>query len=741
MAKKKVHQFYLKVIKWLWMGFLIFILLIPMFFFMVRINPFNLFGGLPSLRELENPDPDLASVIFSSDGAILGKYFSYNRNPVDYEELSPYLVQALVATEDRRYYSHSGIDMIGLMRAFVNSFVLQRNREGGSTITQQLAKMLWEMRSEKYEGHLSNVRFLHPLLIKTKEWLVAIQIERSYTKNEIISMYFNTMPFGNNTFGVRVAARSYFDKLPSELDIHEAALLVGVVNGPSFFNPLRHPERAQRRRDWVIRQMYKNDFISREDYQIGIENELGLNFTRENHVEGMATYFRSELKEELKIWAREKGIDLDRDGLKIYTSIDSRMQKYAEEAVKSHMTWLQKAFNSAWSRSNPWDRFGGDDYIQRAWKNSQHYVGLADRYGKNADSLDIVARTPKLMKVFSWEGEKDTIMSPLDSIRYFKKILHTGFVAMDPHSGQIKAWVGGNDSKYFKYDHVKRGKNQPGSTFKPILYATAIENGYSPCYPVKDAPATYPNPGSNPPYWTPENATDKYNGQTMTLRQAQARSINRIAAFMINRVGVDNVIEMAQRLGISSQLSPVMSLSLGSSDVTLLEMVGAYSVFVNDGSWIEPHALIRIEDQFGNILYQATPRSKDAISEETAYTMLYMLKGLVEEEGGTGASLDPFLKLDNELGGKTGTTSDYADGWFMGVTEDLVAGVWVGGDDRAIRFPSFRYGQGSVMAMPIWGKFMRKVYEDSRLNIEKKPFKQPQKPLPFELDCSKYSGI
>jgi penicillin-binding protein 1A len=714
MASKAVQNYYINVVKWLWKGFLIIVILIPLFFLSVKINLFNLYGGLPSLRDLENPDPDIASVILSADGDILGKYAIYNRSPVDYEELSPYLVQGLVATEDRRYYSHSGIDLVGLMRAFINSFVLQRNREGGSTITQQLAKMLWETRSERYEGYLSENKYLNHLIIKTKEWLVAIQIERSYTKNEIISMYFNTMPFGNNTFGVRVAALTYFNKLPSELDIHEAALLVGIVNGPSLFNPIRHPERATRRRNWVIRQLYTNNYINRELYENNLAKDLSLNITREDHTEGMATYFRAVLREELRPWARTNGINLDRDGVKIYTSIDSRIQKHAEDAVKKHMAWLQEAFNREWNNSNPWDSFGGDEYVDRVWKRSGHYLNLIKKYGMNSDSLEIMAREPQRMRVFTWSGEKDTIMTPLDSIKHYKKMLQTGFMAMEPHSGQIKAWVGGIDIRHFQYDHVKMGKNQPGSTFKPILYATAVENGYSPCFPLKDAPVTYPNPGGSPPFWTPENSSEKYNGETMTMRQALARSINRIAASMIQRVGIDNVVDMAQRLGISSALTPVMSLSLGSSDVSLMEMVGAYSVFVNDGVWIEPHALLRIEDKYGNILYEASPKSRDAISDETAYTMLYMLRGLVEEEGGTGQGLDPFLRQDNEIGGKTGTTSDHADGWFIGVTEDLVAGAWVGGDDRAIRFKNIQHGQGAVMAMPIWEKFMINVYKDSR---------------------------
>lgn len=727
-----------KIVKWLWLGLLVLVVSIPLFFFAVQLNVFNLFGGMPGLRELENPDPDIASVIYSSDGAPLGKYFSFNRNPVDYGELSPYLVQALIATEDRRYYNHSGIDFKGLIRAFINSFVLQSNREGGSTITQQLAKMLWETRSERYEGHLSQVRWLSPLFIKTKEWLMAIRIERSYTKDEILGMYFNTMPFGNNTFGVRVASRAYFNKLPHELDIHEAALLVGIVNGPSLFNPLRNPERALRRRNWVIRQMYVNDFIDQAAFEGYTAKPLDVHYSRETDTEGMAPHFiHTVLRKEINQWAEENLLSPERDGLKIYTSIDSRMQKYAEESVKEHMGWLQEVFYQDWGTANPWDRLG-ETYIEQAWRRSARYAALEKKYSSNPDSIAIFAHMPVRMRVFSWNGDVDTVMSPLDSVRYYKKILQSGFMAMDPHTGHIKAWVGGPDYRHFKYDHVKQGKNQPGSTFKPFVYATAIENGYSPCYPVTDAPVAFPNPGGEPPFWMPENASEEFNGQTMTLRQALGRSVNRVSAFMINRLGVENVIEMARRMGIESDLQPVLSLSLGTSDVSLMEMVGAYSVFINDGAWTEPHALLRIEDKYGNTVYQASPKSRDAISDETAYLMLYMLRGAVEEEGGTARGLDPFLKENNEIGAKTGTTSDYADGWFIGLTEDLAAGAWVGGDDRAIHFPGIRHGQGAVMAMPVWEKFMTKIYEDPGLKVEKKPFKRPQVPIAFDLDCSKY---
>ncbi|MFW5761958.1 MAG: transglycosylase domain-containing protein, partial [Cyclobacteriaceae bacterium] len=508
-----------------WILFIALVLIIPIYYWSVKVNLFNLYGELPSLESLENPDPVLASLLISSDGKTLDKYFQLNRNPVDYDELSPYLEQALVGTEDRRFYSHSGIDLIGLTRAFVSTVILMRNPQGGSTITQQLAKMLWETRSEEYQGILSKIPYLNLLIIKTKEWIIAVQIEKSYTKKEIISMYFNTMPFGNNTFGIKVAAETYFNKQPIHLQVHEAALLVGILNGPSFFNPVRHPERAQRRRNWVLRQMYKNGYITETTYQKALENGLDLKYRPQGRQDDLIAYLKGVLRTELRSWAAKNNFDLYQDGLKIYTTIDSRMQNYAEEAVQSHLRYLQNAFNAEWQGREPWA--GDKDYIQRIWRNTDYYRQLVRRFGANSDSVRFYANLPRPQSVFSWDGEKEVNMSPLDSIRYYKKFLHTGFMAMNPSNGQIKAWVGGIDYNYFKYDHVKQGRNQPGSTFKPFVYTTAIANGYSPCFKIMDAPVTYEIPGADPPYWTPNNATDKYDGEFVTLKQALRRSMNR----------------------------------------------------------------------------------------------------------------------------------------------------------------------------------------------------------------------
>jgi len=722
-----------RLTRFFWKFFIILVLLAPIYYWSVKIDLFNLYGGLPSLESLENPNPDLASLLISSDGKTLDKYYQLNRNPVDYDELSPYLVHALVGTEDRRFYTHSGIDLIGLTRAFVSTAILMRAPQGGSTITQQLAKMLWETRSAEYEGVLSQIPYLKLLIIKTKEWIVAVQIEEAYTKKEIISMYFNTMPFGNNTFGIKVAAETYFNKQPIQLQVHEAALLVGVLNGPSFFNPVRHPERAKDRRDWVLRKLFVNGYITEEVYQESLKKGLDLNFRPHDRENDLIAYLKGVLRADLRAWAAQNNFNLYQDGLRIYTTIDSRMQKHAEAAVRSHMKYLQKAFNLEWKGREPWSQ--DPEYVDRIWKTTAHYRQLARKYGASSDSVAFYARLPRPQKVFSWNGEKDMKMSPLDSIRYYKKFLHTGFMAMDPANGQIKAWVGGIDYNYFKYDHVRQGKNQPGSTFKPFVYTTAIANGYSPCFKIMDAPITYDLPGADPPYWTPQNATDKFNGELVTLKEALRRSMNRITAMMMNKLGPENVVETARRMGIKSQLNPVMSLSLGSSDVSVHEMVGAYATFANQGVWNEPYVIARIEDKYGNILMQNVPQKEEAVSAETAYTMLQMLKGTIYETDGTAYRINDQLKSKVEMAGKTGTTSDYADGWFMGITPRLVAGAWVGGDDRYIRFTSFRYGQGAVMALPIWEQFMQQVYNDSEIKFNKVRFSKPSYSLKTTIDC------
>ncbi len=715
---------------------------VPAIFNMVKNDTLGWFGGLPGLTALEKPDPDLSSELMSADGVSLGKYYRKNRTPVTYDELSTELINTLLVTEDIRFKRHSGIDLRGLLRAVFGKVTFQF-KGGGSTITMQLAENLYRTNSEN-QGSLYNVPGLGQIITKLKEWIIAVQLERSYTKEEILAMYLNTVEYGSNSYGIKVAAKTFFNKLPSQLNYLESATLIGAVNAPTRYSPILNPENAINKRSELLYNLFKYEVINREQYDSLRIQPLSLNYRVDNHNEGLATYFRTVVGNFLLNWTRENGYDLYDDGLRIYTTIDSRLQQYAEDAVSEHMDTLQSVFDLHWSEGNPWideDNNEINGYIENAIKRTSYYKYLVKTYGEDSDSIDVILNRPKPMKVFSWQGEKDTVLSTLDSMRYFKRFLQAGFMAMEPTSGHIKAWVGGINHKYFKYDHVAYGKRQPGSTFKPIVYTAAIDNGYSPCFPVVDAPVTYSFPGQDPPTWTPDNANGKYTGNKMTIRQAMARSVNSITAFMMNRIGPRTVIDYARRLGITSSLAPVGPLALGAGgDVSIKEMVGAYSTFVNKGIYTEPFFISRIEDQNGNVIQQFFPETKEALNEETSYIMLHMLKGTTEEIGGTAQRLDSRLRVDNEIGAKTGTTQNGSDGWFMGVTQDLVAGSWVGGDERSIRFQNWAMGQGAKTAMPIWERFMLKVYDDPTLPYERKPFDRPITPISVELDCDVYEN-
>ncbi|ADR22539.1 penicillin-binding protein 1A [Marivirga tractuosa] len=731
---------YKKLIIALWSIFFLAILGFSIFIYSISINFNGWYGELPGLKSLENPKSDLSSILYFADNKEMGKYYRYNRSQVTFDELSPNVVNALIATEDIRYSKHSGIDLYGLGRVFFKSILMfDKSAGGGSTISQQLAKILFRTRSDLSNGSLNDVPVLGLIIAKMKEWIVAVKLERSYTKKEIIAMYLNTFEFGSNAFGIKTASQTFFNTTPDQLTVPEAAVLVGLCKNPNLYSPVYQPENAFQRRNVVLNQMRKYGYLEDVAYDSISSKPIELDYDVENHNDGLATYFRGVILWDLLAWSKQNGYDLYEDGLRIYTTIDSRMQKYAEEAVEEHMKFQQELFDEHWEGKEPWRDESGrvlKDFVKNEARRTKAYSYWQNQYGDDEDKIFEKLNEPKPMKVFSWEGEIDTTLSTMDSIRYFKQFLHAGFMAMNPNNGHIKAWVGGINHKYFKYDHVKQGRRQPGSTFKPLVYAAAIDNGYSPCYEIQDVPVTFEVPG-DPPTWTPSNSGGKFSGETMTLRQAMARSLNSGTAYVMQKIGPQTVVDYARRLGIESPLAAVPSLCLGTSDVSIYELIGAYSTFVNEGFYTEPFYIERIEDKNGKVLKQFVPKTGEALSSETAYAMLHMLKGSTEISGGTALGLDRELRENNEIGAKTGTTQNYSDGWFVGVTKDLAAGVWVGGDERSIHFRNIGLGQGARMAMPIWEKFMKKVYEDESLPVSKGEFNKPSN-FSIELDCDNY---
>ncbi|MEQ8363128.1 MAG: transglycosylase domain-containing protein [Cyclobacteriaceae bacterium] len=733
------------VTKWAWIALVAILLGLPIYVFTVSINLFGLYGEMPSIKEVENPENDLSSEIISADGVSLGRYFRYNRSQVLYEELSEDLINTLIISEDHRFYNHSGLDFPAYLRVFFG-IITFNHQGGGSTITQQLAKNLYTMNPDhSLDGKLSRLGSVPRRIIqKTKEWIISVNLEKNFTKHEIIAMYLNTVTFSSNTFGIKVAAETYFNKQPDSLNLQESAVLVGMLQAATLYNPQRNPENSLRKRNEVLYKVYKHGYkiTTREQYDSLAALPLDLSYSVQNQNEGLATYFRTVMSNYLMGFCKERGIDLWNSGLRIYTTIDSKLQQYAEEAMEEHMKPLQKQFNEEWKRvgRNPWEDDNGREirgFLDSRIKRTDSYRALVEKYGENSDSLKIALRIKRPMTVYTADGDRDTLFSFMDSLNHYMRYLQAGMMSMDPTTGHIKAWVGGVNHKYFKYDHVKQGTRQPGSTFKPFVYGLAMESGYSPCHPMKDISPSFKVPGGV--WWPPNSNGKRGSGEEMTIRQAMAQSVNSITAQMMQALGAENVVEFAHRVGINSKLDPVPSLCLGTSDVSLFEMVGAYSTFVNSGIYTEPFFITRIEDKHGNVIENFVPKTRQAINEQTAYKMIYMLMGGVEERGGTSAGLSKELKEDNEIGGKTGTTNNASDGWYMGLTHDLVTGVWVGGDERSIHFPSWLFGQGGRSARPIWDKFMMKAYNDSESGITKGQFKRPSSGLDITLDCLKVS--
>lgn len=725
------------------------LLALGFYIFILNYNFLYLTGEMPSVEELKNPKLNQSSEIYSQDGIMIGKFYAENRTPIKYENIPKQLINALIATEDARFYEHGGVDPRAIGRAAISL-----GREGGgSTITQQLAKNLFKTRRKTNTGFLTRIPFIRKVIYKSKEWLMALKLERNFTKDEIITYYFNTVDFGSNAFGLKTAARTFFDKMPDSLNVQEGAVLVGLQKATTSYNPLRHPKRSRQRRNVVIAQMAKYNFLTKAQADSISELPLVTEFTPENPYSGPASYLKNAVQDYVKKWGEENGYDLYTDGLRIITTVDSRMQTYAEEATKDKMKQLQRTFDNHWRGRKPWTDEDGNEipgFIDSVAQRTERYKTLSRRFlPLYPDSVMYYMKNVKYkMRVFSWaskRGYDSTEMTPYDSIAYYKHFLQSGMVAMDPRTGYIRAWVGGLDYDYFKYDHVKQGKRQPGSTFKPFVYTTAIDDtliNLSPCDRIQDRPfrKEYRENGEDK-VWEPRNSTGFYTYSNMTLRRAMARSVNSITARLTDDVTPERVAEYAHRMGIKSRLEAVPSIGLGSSDVSLYELVSAYCTFVNDGESTEPVIVQRIEDRDGNVIETFTSQHKRAISSETAFLMRYMLQGGLQESGGTSQNLWSYnlFKNRNEMGAKTGTTSNNSDGWFVGVSNNLVVGAWVGGDDRSIHFRSTDLGEGAKTALPLVGSFLEKVYADPKFKNLQAPFPKPVGVIKEYQNCG-YSG-
>ena len=740
-AEKKKYKWFNYITKF-WLLYLFGFSMIILFFYGIVTG---FFGKMPTFQQLENPQSNLASEVISSDGKILGTYYIENRSNITYRQVSPYLINALIATEDVRFYKDSGIDPRALLRVLYG-VLTGKHEGGGSTITQQLAKNLFP------RGKLNELQLV---IRKFQEWVTAVKLERYYSKEEIIAMYLNTVFFGHNAYGIKAAAKTFFDKKPDSLNLQESALLAGVVNMPTHYSPVLHPKAAMSRRNLVLSQMYKYGYISKavrdsvQKLPLGVEH-YGLL----NHNTGQARYFREYLRRIMTKWCKThfksdgKPYNLYKDGLRIYTTINTRMQRDAEEAVHEYLAnYLQPLFYARW-KNQPHAPFSFPDATHQEIKNEinklmQQSVRRSNRYrlmkkaGIPLDSIEMSFEKPVHMKVFSWKGVIDTTMTPMDSIRYYKYILNAGLMSMETRTGYVRAYVGGIDYRFFKYDHVTQAKRQVGSTFKPFLYTLAMQEGeYSPCYKVPNISYSVKLP--NGTFWTPRNADSRRIGQEVTLKWALANSNNWISAWLIGRFSPQAVIQMAHKMGVTSYIPPVPSIALGTPDLSLYEMVGAMNTFPDKGVYIKPVFILKIEDKNGNVLYRAAPKKTEAMSEITAYKMIKLLEGVVES--GTGIRLRYRYGFNNPVAGKTGTTQNQSDGWFMGIVPKLTTGVWVGAEDRSVHFRTIRLGQGANMALPIWALYMQKIYNDHSLGISPSDdFPKPLKNIDIEFDCGKYN--
>ena len=697
-------------------------------------------GDMPSFEELENPNSHLATEVISTDHVTIGKFYLENRSNILYENINPNLKNALLATEDIRFFDHTGVDLRALLR--VVKGLIAHESGGGSTITQQLAKNLFPRKK------LSKFQLVFR---KLKEWIIAVKLERSYTKEEIMAMYFNTVPFSDNAFGIKSAANVYFGKPVDSLKLEEAAVLVGMLKAPSEYNPHSKPKAAMQRRNVVLDQVYHYNIITKVQRDSLMKLPITLDFHSETQTEGEAPYFREYLRLWLKDWCEHHPkpdgtkYNIYKDGLKVYTTIDSRLQRYAEEAQREHLAGIQKTYFDGWKDRDPWKDYKTE--WKAIYEKSSRYIDLKAE-GKTPDEIDKIMKTPIKMHIFTYNTpgqEMDTLMSPYDSIRYHRMIFQNGFLAVAPESGFIRAWVGGVNYKYFQYDHVNiNTKRQIGSTFKPFVYTVAIrDKGYSPCFRVPNQLVTFEK--GDPRFnllqdWTPHNSDGKYGG-TLSLKQALANSVNCVTAYLMHEIGPQAVVELVKTMGVKSDIPVQPSICLGTPDVSLMEMVGAYTTYANKGTHVEPIFITRIEDRNGNVLQDFVANKNEALDEQTCYVMDELLRNVVL--GGTAVRLRYRFHLMNDIFGKTGTTQSYADGWFIGCTPDLIAGSWVGCDDRYIRFHSMENGQGATTALPIWAYFFQKVYSDSlhfknEINPEHR-FEAPKEKITIEMDCSKFA--
>ena len=712
---------------------------------------FGLLGKMPEFRQLENPKTNLATQIFSADNKVIGKfYYNDNRTPLYYEEIPKNLIDALIATEDERFYDHSGIDLRSTLRAVV----YLGEKGGASTVSQQLARQL-------FTGVRSR-NTLDAVIQKIKEWVIAVQLERRYAKKEILTMYLNLYDFNYNADGLRSAANIYFSKEPSELLLEESAMLVGMLKNSSLYNPIRRPELVTSRRNIVFQQMLRNEILTQKEVDSLQLLPLQIQFNPQSHREGLATYFRAYLRQFMLNWIQDnpkpdgEEYNLYLDGLTIYTTLDSKMQTYAENAVKEHMSNLQDAFfeqnTPKWNPTAP--------FLDLTEKEVERLMGQAmmrsERWrkmklaGKTEDEIKASFEQKTAMRIFSWKGEIDTVMRPIDSIRHYKHFLRSGMMSMNPQTGHVKAWVGGINYKHFQFDHVFQGKRQIGSTFKPFVYASAIDQlKLSPCDSFPDGfYCVEARKFGAHEAWCPKNSGDRYTGMR-TLKNALANSVNTISARLIDKVGPGPVSKLAADLGISSKIPNVPSIALGTADLSVYEMVAAYGAFANQGIYVKPVMVTRIEDKNGTVLFEATPETRDVLSEESAYVTVKLLEGVTES--GSGIRLrhrgaeenNPYFgtvvtgypyEFQNPIAGKTGTTQNQSDGWFIGMVPNLVTGVWVGGEDRATHFNSIAYGQGATMALPIWALYMKKLYEDPLLEVSIDSFPAPER-VSIPLDC------